>query len=203
MQNALFDDAPALPAGLVYEPDFLAVDEEAALLAELRTLAVGESRYRGYIAKRRTAHFGFGYDFSSNRMHDAPPLPAFLVPLRARVAAWAGIAAERFVQGLVTEYRPGTPIGWHRDVPQFEHVVGISLAGACRMRFRPYPPTKDWTRHAFVLALAPRSAYQLRDDIRWRWQHAIPDVPAERWSITFRTLSAKGIADSTRSRGAA
>lgn len=194
--STLFPDAPAVPAGLVHVDHFLDESEEAALLASLRALPVAESRYRGYLAKRRTVSFGYGYDFTSNRLHDAPPLPELLAPVRQRVAAWAGIDSERFVQGLVTQYLPGTPIGWHRDVPQFEHVVGISLGSACRLRFRPYPLTKDWTRHSFTLALDPRSAYRLSGDIRWRWQHSIPDVPAERWSITFRTLSRKGASES-------
>jgi alkylated DNA repair dioxygenase AlkB len=200
----IFDGVPALladtalPAGLDLKPDFLAADEEASLLAALRGLPIAESRYRGYVAKRRTASFGYGYDFTSNRLHDAPPMPGFLMALRERVADWTGIPAVDFVQGLVTEYRPGTPIGWHRDVPQFEHVVGISLASACRMRFRPYPPAKDWTRHVVMLALEPRSAYRLTGDIRWAWQHSIPDVPAQRWSVTFRTLSRKGLAETLR-----
>jgi alkylated DNA repair dioxygenase AlkB len=189
VQSLLFADAPVLPDGLVYEPEFLAPADEASLQDALRALPVAESRYRGYVAKRRTASFGCGYDFTANRLEPAPPLPAILEPVRARVAAWSGIPVARFVQGLVTEYRPGAPIGWHRDVPPFESVVGISLGGACRLRFRPYPPAKDWMRHAFTLDLAPRSAYRMQREIRWRWQHAIPEVREARWSITFRTLA--------------
>jgi hypothetical protein len=65
-------------------------------------------------------------------------LPPFLVTLRERVAAHLGLAAAQFVHVLVSEYRPGTPIGWHRDKPQYGIVVGISLAGVGRMRWRPY-----------------------------------------------------------------
>ena len=187
-QPDLFVAAPPYPAGLTHRDEFIDRDEEAALLARLKALPVAEARYRQYTAKRRTASFGHGYDFASNRLHPAPPLPAFLMPLRDRVAHLAGIPASEFVQGLVTEYRPGTPIGWHRDVPSFCVVAGISLESPCRMRFRPYPPGPDWKRAAFVLELRPRSIYVLRDAIRWQWQHAIPDVPAQRWSITFRTL---------------
>ena len=187
-QADLFAAAPAYPEGLVYAADFLRRDEEGALLARLTSLPVAEAKYRGFVARRRTMHFGFGYDFTSNRLQDAPPLPAFLLPLRAKAAALANLPADAFVQGLVTEYRPGAPIGWHRDVPQFGVVVGVSLGNACRMRFRPYPPARDWSKHAFTLVLAPRSAYVLRDAIRWGWQHSIPDVHAPRWSITFRTM---------------
>ena len=187
-QRDLFASAPAYPDGLVYEPDFLDANEEAGLLAQISALPVSDAKYRGFVARRRTMHFGFGYDFTANRLQPAPPLPAFLLPLRERAALWAGVAAEAFEQGLVTEYRRGTPIGWHRDVPQFGIVVGISLASACRMRFRPYPPPADWVKHAFTLDLEARSAYLLKDTIRWGWQHSIPDVPSLRWSITFRTM---------------
>jgi alkylated DNA repair dioxygenase AlkB len=187
-QTDLFAPAPAYPEGFVYAPEFLDRSEEAALMSQISSLPVAEAKYRGFVARRRTMHFGFGYDFTSNRLQPAPPLPAFLLPLRSKVAQWSGVAAEEFVQGLVTEYRPGTPIGWHRDVPQFGVVIGISLCNACRMRFRPYPPTREWTRQAFTLNLQPRSAYLLKDSIRWGWQHSIPEVPALRWSITFRTM---------------
>lgn len=186
----LFGAASTYPAGLVYRDAFIAPDEEAGLVERVQALPVAEARYREYTAKRRTASFGYGYDFTSNRLQPAPPLPDFLLPLRERVARLAGVAPEAFVQGLVTEYRPGTPIGWHRDVPPFGVVAGISLVNACRLRFRPYPPSRTTNRAGFELTLAPRSAYVLKDAIRWEWQHAIPDVPAQRWSITFRTLRA-------------
>ena len=195
-QVDLFSAAPAYPEGLVYAPDFVDRDEEAALLAQVAELPVTEAKYRGFVARRRTMHFGFGYDFTSNRLEDAPPFPEFLLPVRARAAALARLPASDFVQGLVTEYSVGTPIGWHRDVPQFGVVVGISLGNACRMRFRPYPPARDWTRRAFTLRLERRSAYVLSDEIRWGWQHSIPEVDAARWSITFRTRR-----DNRRSRG--
>ena len=39
---------------------------------------------------------------------------------------------------LINEYRPGAPIGWHRDAPQYDIVGGISLLSTCRMKFRPH-----------------------------------------------------------------
>jgi alkylated DNA repair dioxygenase AlkB len=89
----------------------------------------------------------------------------------------------------VAEYRPGTPLGWHRDAPQFGIVIGVSLGAACRMRFRRYPPRPR--EPAFSLVLEPRSAYLLLDEARWGWQHGIPPTPALRYSITFRTLAPK------------
>jgi len=69
-------------------------------------------------------------------------------------------------------------------MPQYEIVCGISLGAACRMRFRPFPGPGA---RKLALELAPRSAYVLRGDVRWRWQHSIPAVSALRYSVTFRT----------------
>ena len=40
------------------------------------------------------------------------------------------------------------------------------------------------------LELAPRSAYLLRAEARWGWQHSVAPTPALRYSITFRTRRA-------------
>jgi alkylated DNA repair dioxygenase AlkB len=115
-------------------------------------------------------------------------LPDALRPLRERAAAWAGVEPAALGNALVAEYRPGTPLGWHRDVPDYERVIGISLGGEARMRLRRYPPLAPRKAEVLSLALAPRSVYLLRDEARWGWQHSIAPTPALRWSITFRTL---------------
>ena len=91
----------------------------------------------------------------------------------------------------MAEYRPGTPLGWHRDVPDYELVAGVSLAGSARMRLRPYPPVDLRRDDVLTLELAPRSAYVLQGTARWGWQHSIMPTPALRYSITFRTRRAR------------
>jgi len=174
-----------LPEGLSYEEGFLSADEEAALLAEIRELPLEEAKYKAFTAKRRIAAYGSSYDFETNVLGPAPAIPPFLLPLRTRVASLVHTSEANFVHALVTEYRPGTELGWHRDIGEFGIVVGISLAGTCRMRFRRYPPEKG--AKVFGLDLAPRSAYVLRDEIRWRWQHSVARTKELRYSVTFRT----------------
>jgi len=48
---------------------------------------------------------------------------------------------------------------------------------------------KHAKERALVLVLEPRSTYVLRDEARWRWQHAISPTKALRYSITFRTMA--------------
>lgn len=184
-QAELFSEGSALPSGLVHVPDFITREEEAVLLEGIRSLELREAEYKEYTAKRRVASFGAGYDYDANELKPAPVIAPFLLPLREKVAHWAGVPGDDFGYALVSEYRPGTPLGWHRDVPQFEMVVGVSLGGGARMRFRRYPPKPQGG--ILVLDLAPRSAYILREEARWGWQHSIAPTPELRYSITFRT----------------
>lgn len=191
-QGSLFDVPDALPHGLVYRPDFLTVAEENALLSEIALLPLNAAHFQQYTARRRVVRFGEGdypasYGPGAEQINPRRPFPDFLVPLRRRIAQWRGLDESAFPHALVTEYQPGTPIGWHSDAPHFDIVVGISLAGSARMRFRPYAGKAD-RRAAITLELAPRSAYVMQDDIRWRWQHHIPPTKQLRYSITFRTL---------------
>jgi alkylated DNA repair dioxygenase AlkB len=193
MRNAatradLFDAAP-LPPGLEYHADFLSVAEEAALVRAFAGLPFREARFQQYTARRRVVRFGRDYDAGIDAWVDGEPLPVWLAGVRRTVAARRGVREDAFVHALVTEYRPGTPIGWHRDKPQYGMVVGISLAGACRMRFRPYDNQQD--RDAIIaVEIAPRSLYVMQDDVRWRWQHNILPTKALRYSITLRTRAA-------------
>jgi len=190
-QARLLEVEPAFPAGMAYVDSFIAPEEAAALIAHVCALPLQCARYKEYTAQRRTAAFGATFDFEGNRLVDAPPIPAFLLPLRARVAGLAALHEDAFVHALVTEYSTGAALGWHRDVGAFAVVAGVSLSSACRMRLRPFPPPPGRSGPRVNLELAPNSAYLLRDDVRWGWEHCIPPTPALRYSITFRTLRAR------------
>ncbi len=187
-QAALFDAAPQLPHGLVYRRDFIAAGEEASLLAVLAGLPFREATYQQYLARRRVVLYGRAYDDQERGWRPAEPLPPVIEALKTKVTRWVDVAPDAFVHVLVTEYRPGTPIGWHRDAPMYGFVVGLSLASACRMRFRPLD--EPLTRHnVFALDLEPRSAYLMQGRIRWGWQHSIPPTKGLRYSITLRTAA--------------
>jgi alkylated DNA repair protein (DNA oxidative demethylase) len=173
------------PPGFLYQPDLVSEAEEAALAAHLRVLDYTAIEMRGQVARRRTTHFGWIYGYESWRIEPGPPIPEVFLPLRARAARVAGVAAEALVEVLVTEYPIGAGIGWHRDAPQFGTVVGVSFLAPCRMRFQRGTGKTRETR-AFVLE--PRSAYVLDGPARWSWQHSIPPTKALRYSVTFRTL---------------
>jgi DNA oxidative demethylase len=175
----------SLPAGLRLWPDVLDATEEADLRAALLRLELGEVRKHGVVARRRVAHFGRGYAYDSRALdEDAPPIPALLLPLRARVAALAGLDPEALVEALVTRYDPGAGIGWHRDAPAFGDVIGVSLGAPARLRLREGSAGGE----VRAVILPPGSAYLLAGPARWRWFHQLPPVKALRLSVTFRTL---------------
>jgi alkylated DNA repair dioxygenase AlkB len=172
-----------LPEGFTYQDDFITLEEEQQLLKQIRQLEFQPFDFHGYIAKRRIVEYGFEYDFDSRRTSQATPIPAFLEFLKERAAAWAGIAGGEIIEAVVTEYPPGAPIGWHRDVPQFEKILGVSLKSSCRMRFKPYRAKGK----VVPITLEPRSIYRMEGPARWKYQHSIPAVKELRYSITFRT----------------
>jgi alkylated DNA repair dioxygenase AlkB len=197
---------PELPPGMRLQEDFLSPEEERSLVAIIEALPLANMKYQQYTARRRVVSYGGQYDFSAQKLDEAQPLPGWLDALRERAGAWCGIAPARFTQALVAEYAPGTPLGWHRDVPDFEDVVGISLLADALMRFRPYPPESGTRADVRKLALPPRSIYLLRVPSRWDWQHAVSPTKALRYSITLRTpsgrvRSAGGRASGARSTG--
>lgn len=186
-QSTLFSSADIFPEGFSYQEDFLTEVFEAKLLSHIHILPMLEARYKEWTAKRRIVSYGGSYDFTHNKLLAADPLPSWLYELRSAVAKWSEEAEANFTQAIVAEYQTGTQLGWHRDVPNFETIVGVSLAGSARLRLRPYPHTRN-DRTGLIVELSPRSIYVLRGAARWDWQHAISPTKCTRYSITFRTL---------------
>jgi alkylated DNA repair protein (DNA oxidative demethylase) len=174
------------PPGLLLIDSFVSAEEEGQLLAELERMEFGEVRMHGVVARRKVLHFGWDYDYDGWKIFPADPFPAFLEPLVARAAEAADTPRELLAQMLVAKYPPGATIGWHRDAPMFgSPVIGISLGGACTMKFRKKTPEGF---DVCPIALAPRSLYVLSGAARTVWQHSIPAVKELRYSITLRTL---------------
>ena len=182
-QASLFDQTPP---GLSTRDDFITGPEEQALLQKLGALQFQPFAFQGWFGKRETISFGWRYDFNDSRMHQAPAIPDFLLPLRERAADFAGVAAASLEQALIIRYGVGAGIGWHRDRPVFDRVVGISLRAPCILRFRK---RQGRTFRRYSLPAPPRSAYLLSGEIRHEWEHSIAPLEQERFSVTFRNRS--------------
>ena len=176
---------PAMPDGFRYAPDVIDAAEEARLVAAFADLPFKEFEFHGFLGKRRVVSFGYRYDFNGGGLKEAEPLPDFLLPLRERAAAFAGLTPDNLQHALITEYQAGVSIGWHRDRPNYDDVIGVSLLSPCMFRLRRKHGT-SWQRAS--LRLEPRSIYLMRGPSRYQWEHSIPAVDALRYSVTFRSL---------------
>jgi DNA oxidative demethylase len=179
-QHGLFD---CMPPGLLFRDEFISSAEHAELARQVAALTFKPFAFQGWFGKRETVSFGWRYDFTDSRMHEAPPIPPFLLPLRERSAAFAGVPADALEQALVIRYDVGAGIGWHRDRPAFDKVVGVSMLSPCVLRFRR---REGRVFRRFSLDAQPRSAYLLSGEIRREWEHSIAPMDALRYSITFR-----------------
>ena len=184
-QLDFFAPAPLVP-GLRLAEGFLDLEAQAELAARVDGQALAPFRFHQWQGKRLTASFGYAYDFSRGRVLEAPPIPEWLLPVRERAAAFAGVAAADFVQALLIRYDPGAAIGWHRDRPQFGKVAGISLGGPVTMRLRRRVGSGFERR---TVQLPPGSIYLLDGEARRDWEHLIAPHTVVRRSITFRTLA--------------
>jgi alkylated DNA repair dioxygenase AlkB len=190
----LFIETAKLPAGFIYQPNFISPAEEQELIGEIQKLHLTPFKYYEFTGKRRTASFGWQYEFGQRDIATAPDRPPFLLPARTRAGKLFNIDANDLVQASIIEYSTGAPIGWHRDIPHFGVAIGISLGAACRMRFRKYQKgvAKRSSRDEILsIELEPRSIYLMSGPSRENWQHSIPPVKELRYSIMLRTLRAK------------
>ena len=185
VQPGLFDAPASTPPGFKYRADFLSPEEERELVRRFETLPFKEFEFHGYTGKRRVVSYGWRYDFTKQKLSDAEPIPDFLLPFRDRAAGFAGLETSRIRHALLTEYTPGAPIGWHKDRPSFDKVIGISLLSGCSFRFRK-KAARGWERAS--ITAEPRSVYLLDGPSRTEWEHSIPPVEALRYSITFRSM---------------
>jgi alkylated DNA repair dioxygenase AlkB len=184
-QLTLFADASGLPDGLRYQPDFVSLDQEQVLIDRLRDLPLTPFQFGAFEGKRRVASFGWRYDYSRQALEAAGDIPEWLAPLAAQIEQFAALPRGAVQQILCTEYEAGVGIGWHRDKPHFDRIFGLSLASACKFRFRRKAGTA-WQR--FTLDAEPRSLYEMSGESRHGWEHSIPSVEATRYSVTFRTM---------------
>jgi DNA oxidative demethylase len=189
VQPDLFGSPPL--AGLSTAEDVVTPEEERRLTAAIDAVELSPFRYQGWEGRRLTATFGWRYDFEDGSFRPAEPIPDWLLPLRETAARFAGLGPAELAQALLIRYDPGAGIGWHRDRPVFEHVVGVSLGAPATMRFRRRRPEGGFDRRS--VPLAPRSAYHLSGEARHGWEHSIPEMDATRWSVTFRSLSGRSL----------
>jgi hypothetical protein len=143
--------------------------------------------FHGYQGNRRIYTFGHRYVFAGQEGREDASIPDYLRPLMEIASEISGTPADGFEQIMVTEYAPGAGIGWHRDRPTYEDIVGVSFLAPCVLRLRRRDGD-DWERMS--AHIEPRSAYLLHDKVRNVWQHSIAPMDTLRYSVTLRSFRA-------------
>ena len=180
--------APPMP-GLRVKLDAISATEERDLIAEIEQPNLPQFQFQAWLSKRRTRSFGWLYDFRDASFGPTDPIPVFLHSLKRVAAGFAGVPDEDLLQVSVIKYETGAGIAWHKDRPELDAVIGVSLGAEATMRFRRRRGS-GFERASAVLP--PRSIYLLEGEVRYEWEHSISSVAAPRWSVTFRGLSEKG-----------
>lgn len=172
------------PEGFAYFSNFLTPEEEHQIICLAKTFELQPYVSHGQPSRRRVRSFGLAPTSGTYQTRKTTPWPSELEWLRRRAAELVSLGAGALIQGLISFYPQRSTIGWHRDAPVYgPTVVGISLLGACTMRFREFSDH----RRVIAVPLVPRDAYVISASARSNWEHSIPPVPTERWSVTFRT----------------
>jgi alkylated DNA repair dioxygenase AlkB len=175
----------AAPEGFLYVADFLSAQEQETLLRHLHALDFHHDTFRGQRLRRGYAQFGYAYVSTGRKLEESAAMPEWLLPVLRRAQALCPDGGA-LIQCIVTHYPPGSGIGWHTDAPRFgECVVGVSLASAARLQFRPNGAEEA----AYEVRAAPGSMYLMRGPARWDHQHQVVPVKSERYSLTFRHVA--------------
>src|ERR1051325_2754634 len=111
---SLFEVSPRVPDGFVYRPDFLSEAEEQQLIRDIRQITLTPFKYYQFTGRRRTASFGWEYEFGKNQITRTSGPPAPLEPFRVRAGNLFDIPPDNLVQVSILEYPTGAPIGYSR-----------------------------------------------------------------------------------------
>ena len=173
------------PDGFRYFDNAITPAEEKEVLNFIQTLDFLPYVMRGQASRRGIVRFGHDYGSVGGDHHTVRPLTTELIRLRECAAEIAGLSADDFVASVVTHYPPGATIGWHSDMTMFGPVVfGFSFAAPCTFKLR----AKAEPKKIYKLNLEPRSLYIMEGKVRSDWEHSIPPLKENRYSITFRTV---------------
>lgn len=176
------------PTGFSYIEKVFSDGEQASLLQSLRALKYERVQFLGNYLKRSLAQFGYSYKLTGRHIEPVEPFPLFLREVLTRVRLALPAAPDPFNQCIVTHYPKMAGVGWHTDAPIFGNaIIGISFGSPCRFQFRGGPKDSQPTE----IILEPGSAYLLAGPSRWKFQHQIIPVKAERYSLTFRQVKSQ------------
>ena len=137
---------------------------------------------RGQQTRRTIVSYGLEFRPLVGKLAEAPPIPEFLHPVRARAACSVNLPPEDLKQSLLTRYPEGSDIGWHTDHASFGGVViSISLLGDATLSLRR-------ADEVHCLTVERRSLYILSGAARFEYEHRVR-ARSLRYSVTLRPVA--------------
>lgn len=161
--------------GLSIVLDFVTAAEEQELLAQI--VQDNPTTKRKVTLRNTVRRYGSREPYFDNLV--SPTIPAHLCKLCDR------LFAQKLVDALpdsvtINEYYAGQTIAPHIDHVDGGPAITILSLGS--------PATMIFSRRddKFSVELPPRSITQMRNQIRYGWNHEIAPVPDLRYSLVFR-----------------
>ena len=71
----LFSIGSKYPEGFQYVPEFLTVQEETNVTAEISKISLHTFMFQGFEAKRKVASFGYDYNFEKKNLTKGKEIP--------------------------------------------------------------------------------------------------------------------------------
>ncbi|TMW57169.1 hypothetical protein Poli38472_003094 [Pythium oligandrum] len=191
--RSLEDPSTRIP-GLVLLPEFITLEQEAALIDEFDR--DDRAHWKNTVKARQVQHYGFEFNYETRRCHEDQPLPEPMPStLQTLIDHIPPSIMDTPDQITVNEYMPGQGIAAHIDTHSAftNAIASLSLGNEIVMEFR-HPDGRCES-----VLLQPRSLLIMTGASRYEWTHAIPprlfDVidgvrvdRKRRLSITFRKI---------------
>ena len=168
--------------GLDTWPNILTQDEISRLEHRVKSMDIAHYQHGEWEANRQVAHYSCPSHpaYACHARHDIEP---WMLGVRNRIVKAAGRPPQDFIQFSVSVYPPGAGIGWHRDMPPFTRIIGVSIGHPTYMRFRQKDQHNKWRRRQ--IPLDPGTVYAITGPARSEWEHSI--APVTHWRASFTT----------------
>lgn len=158
--------------GLVLCPDFLTVSEELDIESHIPKSPKLNQHTRNSIKR-------YGSDIPYKNQIESTTIPEYLDNLSNKIVEY-GFLSLKPNSISINEYLTGNAIAPHIDSLESGPIITIvSLLSDAMMEFS----IAD-IKHTILVPA--RSLIQLKDEIRFKWKHAILPVKFKRYSIVFR-----------------
>lgn len=159
--------------GLILIPDFLTEDDEANIVSNIPESKIHKRSSQRNSIKR------FGSNVPYKNQIESNTIPDFLDQIAQKIVD-AGLLTIKPNSVSINEYLTGNAIEPHIDSIESGPIITIvSLLSDATMVL-----ANGKEKHEIIVP--KQSILQLKDDIRYKWTHAILPVKNKRYSIVFR-----------------